>query len=339
MTLRIGTRGSTLALAQTGHVADALQAATGEDVEIVTVTTHGDTSRESLSTIGGTGVFVNALRDALLDDVCDLVVHSLKDLPTASIEGFTIAAVPPREDPRDALCATDGRGIDDLPAGARIGTGSPRRIAQLRAARPDLEIVDIRGNIDSRLRRVVDGELDAVVLAAAGLTRIDRLDAVTGLFDIDSWPTAPGQGALAIECLDREDSTIVGAVSTLEHAPSRWQIAAERAVLRRLEAGCAAPVGAAAWLDGDELVLQSAVYSLDGTRSIRKESRARGFDGDGHGRELLHAADALGIALADELIGAGAADLAPLGPRSGSGFGTGLGSGSGFGTQSDGGSI
>lgn len=312
MTLRIGTRGSALALAQTGHVADALTAATGEDVEIVTVTTQGDTSRESLSTIGGTGVFVNALRDALLDGACDLVVHSLKDLPTAPAEGFTIAAMPMREDPRDALCASGDRSLDDLPQGARIGTGSPRRIAQLKRVRPDLEVVDIRGNIDTRLRRI-DTDLDAVVLAAAGLTRLGRLDAVTGLFDLDTWPTAPGQGALAIECLDDDESSIAGSIALLDHAPSRWQATAERAVLRRLEAGCSAPVGAAAWLDDEDLVLQAAVYSLDGTEMIHRESRAEGFSSDGHGRELLQAADALGVSLADELIEAGAADLAPLG--------------------------
>jgi hydroxymethylbilane synthase len=312
MTLRIGTRGSALALAQTGHVADALTAATGEEVEIVTITTQGDTSRESLATIGGTGVFVNALRDALLDGACDLVVHSLKDLPTAQAEEFTIAAMPMREDPRDALCASGDRSLDDLPQGARIGTGSPRRIAQLKRVRPDLDVVDIRGNIDTRLRRI-DDDLDAVVLAAAGLTRLGRLDAVTGLFDLDTWPTAPGQGALAVECLADEESSIAGSIALLDHAPSRWQATAERAVLRRLEAGCSAPVGAAAWLDDEVLVLQAAVYSLDGTRMIHRESRSEGFSGEGHGRELLQAADALGVSLADELIEAGAADLAPLG--------------------------
>jgi hydroxymethylbilane synthase len=176
--IRIGTRGSALALAQTGTVARSLSGKTGRPVELVTISTEGDRSKESLASLGGTGVFASALRDALLAGECDAIVHSLKDLPTAPHPGLVIAAIPRREDARDALCARDGLTLDTLPEGARVGTGSPRRQAQLRARRPDVEVVDIRGNIDSRLRRVGD-DLDAVILAAAGLGRIGRLDAIS----------------------------------------------------------------------------------------------------------------------------------------------------------------
>ena len=197
--LRIGTRGSALALAQTGLVADDLATETGASTELVTITTAGDRSTEPLSRVGGTGLFTSALRDALLAGECDVIVHSLKDLPTAPHPALTIAAIPVREDPRDALCARDELTLDTLAEGARVGTGSPRRVAQLRRRRPDLEIVDIRGNVDTRLGRVSDSDLDAVILAAAGLRRLRRAEAITDLLDIDRWPTAPGQGALAIE--------------------------------------------------------------------------------------------------------------------------------------------
>ncbi|WP_019135532.1 hydroxymethylbilane synthase, partial [Cellulomonas massiliensis] len=177
--VRIGTRASALALTQTGHVADALARLGGFDVETVRVRTDGDRLTGSLTSLGGTGVFVTALREALLDGRCDVAVHSLKDLPTADPVGLTLGAVPPREDPRDALCARDGLTLATLPPGARVGTGSPRRAAQLLAARPDLDVVDIRGNVDTRLGRVAPGDLDAVVLARAGLARLGRLDAVT----------------------------------------------------------------------------------------------------------------------------------------------------------------
>jgi hydroxymethylbilane synthase len=197
--IRVGTRGSALAVAQTTAIAERIAKAAGDaEIELVPVTTRGDTSRASLSEIGGEGVFATALRDSLLAGDCDLVVHSLKDLPTAEHEGLRLGAVPKRADARDALCARDGLTLETLPEGARVGTGSPRRIAQLRAARPDLEVLDLRGNVDTRLGKVADGELDAVVLAAAGLGRLGRLEAVTELLELAPWPTAPGQGALAI---------------------------------------------------------------------------------------------------------------------------------------------
>lgn len=262
--LRIGTRGSALALAQTTSVATTLTTKSGIECEIVPISTEGDRSTESLASLGGTGVFASALREALRDDRCDLVVHSLKDLPTAPEPGLSIAAIPKRVDARDALCARDGLTLDTLPQGARVGTGSPRRLAQLRARRPDLDVVDIRGNVDTRLRKVVDGELDAVVLAAAGLTRLGRLDAITEYLGLDGWPTAPGQGALALEVRAGDEKLVTG----LDHATSRIIVEAERAVLAILEAGCSAPVGAHGVVDDGMLFLSARVYSADGAQRL-----------------------------------------------------------------------
>lgn len=307
--LRIGTRGSALALAQTTTVATALEKA-GATVELVTITTEGDTSKASLASLGGTGVFASALRDALLDGQVDAVVHSLKDLPTAPHPGLVVAAIPKREDPRDALCARDGLTLDTLPAGARVGTGSPRRRAQLRARRPDLEVIDIRGNIDTRLGRVapvpelVEGpaHLDAIVLAAAGLTRLHRLDAVTEYFGIDGWPTAPGQGAVAIEVRVGEEKL----VASLDHKPTRITVEAERAVLALLEAGCAAPIGAHALIDDGLLFLSARVYSVDGTERLTSSHALYLSD-------VRKPASELAERVARELLDAGAASLAPLG--------------------------
>jgi hydroxymethylbilane synthase len=255
MTLHIGTRGSALALAQTQTIADAL-AARGAEVQLVTISTAGDRSTESLASLGGTGVFATALRDALLAGEVDVVVHSLKDLPTAAHPGLTIGAIPKRADARDALCARDGLTLDTLPAGARVGTGSPRRAAQLRSRRDDVEVIDLRGNVDTRLRKVTDGELDAVVLAAAGLERLGRLDAITEHLDLDGWPTAPGQGALAIEVREGDENL----VKALDHATSRVVVEAERRTLALLEAGCSAPVGAHALIEDGMLFLSARVY-------------------------------------------------------------------------------
>ena len=261
--VRIGTRGSALALAQTQTVANALTAR-GATVEIVTVTTHGDTSTESLSEIGGTGVFASALREALLASECDVVVHSLKDLPTGPVDGLVIGAVPKRVDARDALIARDALTLDTLPAGARVGTGSPRRAAQLLSRRPDITVVDIRGNVDTRLGKVASGELDAVVLAAAGLERLGRLEDATELLSLDGWPTAPGQGALAIEVRQGDEKL----VSSLNHAASRTVVEAERRTLGLLEAGCSAPVAAHALIEDGMLFLSARVYSADGSERI-----------------------------------------------------------------------
>ena len=307
MTIRIGTRGSALALAQAGTVATALRDASGTDVELVTIASEGDVRTDSLSRIGGRGVFAGALRRALAAGRCDLVVHSLKDLPTAAEPGLALAAVPRREDARDVLCARDGLTLAELPAGARVGTGSPRRIAQLRAARPDLEVVDIRGNVDTRLGFVEQGRLDAVVLAGAGVHRLGRDAAVTDVLPLDSWPTAPGQGALALEVRESDlaGSALVTAARQLADLDAEAAVAAERQVLRGLEAGCTAPIAASSSIADGVLTVWAAVYRPDGTESAlrRVEQRLDGADAP------LQA----GRRLVSELLAAGAADLAPLG--------------------------
>ena len=308
--LRIGTRGSALALAQTGLVAAAVAKASHLEVEIVPIATEGDHSAESLATLGGTGVFASALREALLAGTCDLVVHSLKDLPTEPYPGLRIGAIPKRADARDALCARDELTLDALAPGARVGTGSPRRVAQLRGWRPDLEVVDIRGNVDTRLRKVADGELDAVVLAAAGLGRIGRLDAVTEYFELGKWATAPGQGALAIEVRDSYSSSFAVMLKAIDHASTRLAVLAERAVLARLEAGCAAPIGAAGVVDGEMLFLTATVYAPNGSSSLTS-SHALVLEGSPSERALLPGQ--LGDRVAGELLTLGAADIAPIG--------------------------
>jgi hydroxymethylbilane synthase len=295
--LRIGTRGSALALAQTGMVADDIATETGATSELVPITTAGDTSKEPLSRVGGMGLFTSALRDALLAGECDVIVHSLKDLPTAPHPDLTIAAIPVREDARDALCARDGLTLQTLPEGARVGTGSPRRVAQLHRTRPDLEVVDIRGNVDTRLARVADGDLDAVILAAAGLRRLRRSDVITDHLDLNRWPTAPGQGALAVE-VRVGDEDLVGA---LDHPETRAAVEAERHVLALLEAGCSAPVGAHAVVDAGLLLLSASVYSLDGTVALTASHASVWPDDD--------AALDVATAAARELLDAGAADL------------------------------
>jgi hydroxymethylbilane synthase len=320
-TVRIGTRGSALALAQTRQVADSLARASGLDVELVTITTHGDTTSESLSQLGGTGVFTGALREALLNDEIDVAVHSLKVLPTAEHPDLVLAAVPKRADARDVLCARDGLTLDDLAAGARIGTGSPRRIAQVRSRRPDLTVVDIRGNIDTRLGRVFDDvdddrRLDAIVLAAAGLGRLGRADAATQHLELSDWPTAPGQGALALETRRAKDASQQGralakALNAVNHATTRAVVAAERGVLAGLEAGCAAPLGTTALVEDGLLFLTATVYQPDGTRRLTS-SHAVSLEGNGQAA-LLEAAQDAARRVVDELFESGAADLAPLG--------------------------
>ncbi|WP_368497852.1 hydroxymethylbilane synthase [Herbiconiux sp. A18JL235] len=303
-TLRAATRGSALARAQTGHVVAALEEASGVSIETIFITSEGDRSKESLSSLGGTGVFASALREALLAGECDFIVHSLKDLPTAKHDGLVLGAIPVREDARDALCSRDGLTLDELPEGARVGTGSPRRVAQLLSLRPDLEVVDIRGNVDTRLARVADGDLDAVVLASAGLSRLGRLEAASELFALELWPTAPGQGALAIET--REGDSIPELL-TIEHPPTRTAVLAERAVLAALEAGCAAPVGATASVRDDELTLSATVYGPAGDVELGCERSARLLGDDQYVAALL------GEAVATQLLDDGVAEFAPVG--------------------------
>ncbi|MET8846747.1 hydroxymethylbilane synthase [Amycolatopsis sp. NPDC004625] len=270
----MGTRGSKLALTQTGTVADALRA-TGVEVEIVKVTTPGDKSLAPIATIG-VGVFTSALREALLRNEVDVIVHSYKDLPTAPESGITLAAVPPREDPRDALIARDGLTLGELPPGSTVGTGAARRTAQLRALGLGLEIVPIRGNIDTRMRKVTDGELDAVVLARAGLARVGLVEAITETLDPIQMLPAPAQGALAVECRTADVDLEQLLRSTLDDEGTRVAVTAERALLAALEAGCSAPVGALAEivedLDAEGKVVER--ISLRGTAAAEGENGA-----------------------------------------------------------------
>ncbi|MGI5206389.1 hydroxymethylbilane synthase [Spirillospora sp. CA-108201] len=295
--LRLGTRKSLMATTQSQGVADALSRLTGHAVELVGVTTQGDVSKALLAQIGGTGVFVNALRDKVLSGEVDFAVHSLKDLPTSETPGIALAATPARDDARDALCGPAK--LADLPRGARIGTGSPRRVAQLRALRPDLEVVPIRGNADTRLRKVTDGELDAVVLAHAGLKRIGRLDAVSEVFDPDQMLPAPGQGSLALECrADRDDlRDLLGAI---DDPATRRAVTAERTVLAVLEAGCSAPVGTYAAEVDERLHLTAAVAAYDGSRQVRLSASGHPDAAEQLGRDLANRLLAQG---ADQLMG------------------------------------
>jgi hydroxymethylbilane synthase len=305
--LRIGTRGSELALAQSGHVADAIRAA-GCPVDVVVVRTTGDESMAPVAELG-VGVFVSALRDALARGDVDFAVHSYKDLPTAQDPRFTLAAVPTREDPRDVLIARDGMVLGELPAGSRVGTGSPRRASQLQALGLGLEIVPIRGNVGTRIQKVRDGELDAVVLARAGLARLGRLDEVTEALDPLQMLPAPAQGALAIECrvddLDTEHR-----LGALNDEATRAAVTAERALLAALEAGCSAPVGA----------LADVVEDLDDDGGVIEMLSLRGVAATADGA-LVRAsilgktteAESLGRALAAELLDLGAESLPAAG--------------------------
>ena len=315
MILRLGTRRSALATVQSRWVGDRVEAAAaaaGLDVrvELVELTSHGDTSTAPLATFGGVGVFVTRLREALLAGEVDLAVHSLKDLPTAAAPGLLLAAVPAREDPRDVLVARDGLTLGELPAGARIGTGSPRRAAQLHALGFGLDVVGVRGNVDTRLRLVAEGRLDGVVVARAGLLRLGRAGEATEVIDPLLMLPAPGQGALAVECRDRtDDEPLAGVLARLDHRPTRAAVTAERALLAALEAGCAAPLGALADVvegeDGDELSLRAVVASPDGAVCLRRSTTGP-----------VDAAERLGKELAVHLLEDGVAELMPPRPNS-----------------------
>ncbi|MBE7191723.1 hydroxymethylbilane synthase [Gordonia polyisoprenivorans] len=302
--IRVGTRGSLLARTQTQTIIDALIAA-GHPAESVIIKTAGDASAAPVAEIG-IGVFTTALRNALHDGRIDVAVHSYKDLPTAPDPGLVIAAVPPREDPRDALVSKGGQVLGELPPGSTIGTSAPRRAAQLKALGLGLEIRPLRGNLDSRLGKVASGELDAVVVARAGLVRIGRADEVTEAFDPVVLLPAPAQGALAVECRS-DDAQLVRTLAELDDESTRASVDAERAVLAALEAGCTAPVGAIAEvvesLDDDgrifvELSLRAAVAAEDGSDVIRASVVGP-----------VDRADQLGRDLAAELLELGAGEL------------------------------
>jgi hydroxymethylbilane synthase len=315
-TLRLGTRRSALATAQSRMVAADLEAAavlSGHPVrvELVEITTAGDVSPAPLSSFGGVGVFVSTLREALLDGRIDLAVHSLKDLPTAPFPGLALAAVPVREAPNDVLITADGRGLAQLPDGARVGTGSPRRAAQLRAALPGVKIVDIRGNVDTRLRLVTEGELDAVVLALAGLRRLGRDGEASEVLPLTVMLPAPGQGALGLECR-AEDATVLAALAPLDDPRTRAAITAERALLARLEAGCAAPLGALAEVTasgaGDLLTLQAVAADVDALVVLRRAASGPADRPEELGHRL---ADELLANGADRLVAEASPPLAP----------------------------
>ena len=291
--LRLGTRASALARAQSSEVARMVEKVTGRPVELVDITTQGDTSNAPVSRLG-VGVFVSALRDALLAGEIDFAVHSYKDLPTAPAPGLTIAAVPERADPRDALVSRDGLSLAELPPGSTVGTGSPRRIAQLLERGYGLRCVPIRGNVDSRLSRVASGELDAVILAAAGLSRLGRIGEATELLDPMLMMPAPAQGALAVECRS-DDAEMREQLAALDHPPTHAAVRAERALLATLQAGCSAPVGALAEVaesgNGDsgpseEIYLRGAVIATDGSAAVRLSDTGTPSDPEAIGRRL-----------------------------------------------------
>jgi hydroxymethylbilane synthase len=301
-TLRLGTRASTLARTQSRLIADLITERTGRAVELVTVSTEGDVSNAPVASFGTTGIFVSALRDALLAGEVDLAVHSLKDLPTSPAEGIELAAIPVREDPRDVVVARDGLALGELPPGSRVGTGSPRRVAQLEALGLGIALVPVRGNVDTRIGKVRSGELDAVILARAGLARLGRLEEVTEVLDPIQVLPAPGQGALAVECRATDTTLIALLAEALDDPHTRAAVVAERIVLAELEAGCSAPVGALADVvegeDTEELWIRAVACSPDGALAVRRSASGPFGDPVEVGRKL-----------AAEMIADGAHDL------------------------------
>lgn len=319
---RVGTRGSRLAMTQTKTVAEALSGSSGLGHELITVRTEGDILTGPLAQMGGTGVFASALRQALFDRTCDVAVHSLKDLPAKDLEGLRIAAVPQREDVRDALCSAGDLPLAELPSGAKVGTGSPRRAAQLLAARPDLQIVDIRGNVGTRLARVrgredaaevstqapdaARGDLDAVVLAGAGLRRLGLAHHISEPLDPAVMLPAPGQGALAVEVRAEDavgEAPLAAALSAYDDLAARLETTAERALLARLNAGCSAPIGGLARFSEDTdgpavLQLRSVVCAPDGSAVQRAQAEVA----LSRSAESVRQAVELGTRVAEQLL-------------------------------------
>ena len=294
--LRIGTRKSPLARWQAQWVAAELEKL-GNSIEMVWIVTQGDVTAQPLGTVGGQGLFTKEIQRALLDGEIDLAVHSLKDLPTQPIDGLALAAVPQREVVGDCLIAPLGTTIENLPLGARIGTGSLRRAAQLRAWRADLEILDIRGNVETRIKKLDDGIYEAIVLAEAGLHRLGYLDRVAQKLPLHRLLPAVGQGALGLETR-ADDETTLKALSALNHAASQLAVTAERSLLAHLRGGCLAPVAAWCRMEGDKLRLEAKVLSLDGQTQLQADRRFAPDQAQEEGRLA-----------AEELIAAGAQQL------------------------------
>lgn len=295
MRLRLGARGSALSLAQARLVTESL--AGKAEVELVKVKTTGDRLSAAGSPIEWKGDFTRELDEALLDGRIDFAVHSLKDVPTQIPQGLAVVAVPVREDPRDVLVTRSGEGFAALRAQARIGTASPRRKAQLLAARPDLSILEARGNVDTRLTRLAEGRFDAIVLARAGLARLGRVGEATEVLPESVVLPAAGQGALAIVAREN-DTAIVEILASLDHPASRRAIEAERSLLAALEAGCKAPVAALARVQDGTLRIIAGVFSFDGRRALREEASGRASE-----------AASVGSAAAEKLLARGAGDL------------------------------
>jgi hydroxymethylbilane synthase len=293
---RLGTRTSPLARWQAEWVAARL-AELGASVELVPITTQGDVKTQPLGQIGGQGLFTKELQRALLDGQIDLAVHSLKDLPTAPVEGLALAAVPPRESTADMLVSSVAASIELLPPSARIGTGSLRRKAQLLHLRPDLRIVDIRGNLDTRLRKLADGEYDAIVLAEAGLSRLGLAGEITHVIPRSAMLPAVGQGALGIETRS-DDRATAAVVARLDDPSTHQAVSAERSLLLALRGGCLAPVGAWGRIEGEQICLDAVVLAGDGSRRITAAGRATPAD-----------AASLGQRVAQDLLEQGAAEL------------------------------
>ena len=299
LTIRIGTRGSALARWQAEWVAGQLREKAAVDVQLVTISTAGDRQRQGpIGSIGTQGVFTKEIQGALLDHRVDVAVHSLKDLPTDPVEGLTLAAVPPRESPRDVLVCRENQKLDDLPPASIMGTGSPRRRAQLLNLRADFRVVDVRGNVETRLRKLDEGEFDALVLAKAGLLRLQHEDRITQELAPELFLSAIGQWALGIE-IRRDDTTTQDAVRQLDDPATHRAVAAERSLLARLRGGCLAPVAALAEPSGDgKLFLRAVVLDIDGTHRVDAAAEAP-----------VERAVQLGCDVANELLEQGAAQL------------------------------
>lgn len=284
-TWRIGSRGSALALWQANFVREKL-AALAVQAEIVVIKTSGDQFQQAeIAKIGVKGVFIKEIEEALLEGRVDVAVHSMKDVPTAVPVGLAFPAISKRGDPRDCLVSRNSAGLDQLPRGARVGTSSVRRQAQLRHVRPDLQFCELRGNVDTRLRKLEEGQYDAIVLAKAGLDRLGCSDRITEVLSPDICLPAVGQGALGVEAR-AEDQDRMGRLAPLDDQETRVAVTAERALLDVLEGGCQLPLGAWARMEGGSLILDGAVFSLDGTHFVRQRVIDSPQDADGLGREL-----------------------------------------------------